>query len=263
MPCALNGQLQLFDEDCFRDAPWDLAYCDAALSEAEYPLTVTLDKTGELDISDAGKVEIRFVEQLQQQLHLMGVEAGWDLPGLTNWLDRQIPHPDLTRTQATLFIHRVLNSLIESAQRPSSIWHGSDSGFNGRSPSESTSSATKFRGDSYNRMLFSTDRVDIEVSPELYLELTEDRYAPNWYYEGSYRFQHHLFRPIGELKPQGEEFECAVFLDQLPQVKWWVRNLERRADYSFWLQTSTDKFYPDFVALLNDGRIMIVEYERG
>ena len=55
--------------------------------------------------------------------------------------------------------------------------------------------------------------------------------------------------------------KCADFLDQLPQVKWWVRNLERRADYSFWLQTSTDKFYPDFVALLNDGRIMIVEYK--
>lgn len=64
---------------------------------------------------------------------------------------------------------------------------------------------------------------------------------------------------IGELKSDGEEFECAVFLDELPGVKTWVRNLERRADSSFWLQTSTDKFYPDFVALLMDGRILVVE----
>ena len=61
---------------------------------------------------------------------------------------------------------------------------------------------------------------------------------------------------VGELKSDGEEFDCAVLLDESPAVKWWVRNLERRADSSFWLQTSTDKFYPDFVALLTDGRIL-------
>jgi type III restriction enzyme len=37
--------------------------------------------------------------------------------------------------------------------------------------------------------------------------------------------------------------------------------LERRPESSFWLQTSTDKFYPDFVALLKDGRILVVEYK--
>jgi type III restriction enzyme len=30
---------------------------------------------------------------------------------------------------------------------------------------------------------------------------------------------------------------------------------------SFKLPTSTDYFYPDFVAMLNDGRILIVEYK--
>ena len=29
----------------------------------------------------------------------------------------------------------------------------------------------------------------------------------------------------------------------------------------FLLPTSTDKFYPDFVAMLNDGRILVVEYK--
>jgi type III restriction enzyme len=43
-------------------------------------------------------------------------------------------------------------------------------------------------------------------------------------------------------------------------VKYWVRNLERRST-SFWLQTSTDKFYPDFVVLLTDGRRLVVEYK--
>ena len=47
----------------------------------------------------------------------------------------------------------------------------------------------------------------------------------------------------------------------LREVKYWVRNLERQPVYSFWLPTSTDRFYPDFVAELNDGRIVVVEYK--
>lgn len=44
-------------------------------------------------------------------------------------------------------------------------------------------------------------------------------------------------------------------------MKFWVRNLERQPVASFWLPTSTDRFYPDFVAQLNDGRILVVEYK--
>jgi type III restriction enzyme len=39
-----------------------------------------------------------------------------------------------------------------------------------------------------------------------------------------------------------------------------VRNTVRQPN-SFWLQTSSDKFYPDFVALLNDGRVLVIEYK--
>jgi type III restriction enzyme len=58
----------------------------------------------------------------------------------------------------------------------------------------------------------------------------------------------------------GEEADCAAFIDSLPQVEFWVRNLERD-QYAFWLQTASDKFYPDFVAKLKDGRVLVVEYK--
>ena len=32
---------------------------------------------------------------------------------------------------------------------------------------------------------------------------------------------------------------------------------------SFWLQLPHQKFYPDFVAMLHDGRILVVEYKGG
>ncbi|MEK7762098.1 MAG: restriction endonuclease subunit R, partial [Nitrospirota bacterium] len=57
-----------------------------------------------------------------------------------------------------------------------------------------------------------------------------------------------------------EEFRCAQFLDGLPQVQFWVRNLPRKPT-SFRLQTSTDWFYPDFICQLNDGRVLAVEYK--
>ena len=113
----------------------------------------------------------------------------------------------------------------------------------------------------YQRALFSADAEDIEVSPEVCFDYSEDRYSPNWYYEGAYNFRKHFFPPPDrrtQRRRRGIRL-CAVFLDQLDAVKYWVRNLERRPDSSFWLQTSTDKFYPDFVALLNDGRILVVE----
>lgn len=40
-----------------------------------------------------------------------------------------------------------------------------------------------------------------------------------------------------------------------------LRNLSGRPQTSMWLQTSTDRFYPDFVAELLDGRILMVEYK--
>ena len=49
-------------------------------------------------------------------------------------------------------------------------------------------------------------------------------------------------------------------LDSLSGVKYWVRNVSRHPD-SFWLPTATDRFHPDFVALLNDGRYLVVEYK--
>ena len=60
---------------------------------------------------------------------------------------------------------------------------------------------------------------------------------------------------------EGEEFECAQIIDTLSQVKFWVRNLSNRPQTSFWLPTSTDRFYPDFVVMLTDGRILVIEYK--
>jgi type III restriction enzyme len=69
------------------------------------------------------------------------------------------------------------------------------------------------------------------------------------------------YSKVGELEEGGEEFLCAQTLDQMDEVEFWVRNLERQEKFSFWLQTSTDKFYPDFICKLKDDRYLVVEYK--
>ena len=93
-------------------------------------------------------------------------------------------------------------------------------------------------------------------------------YEPSRVYEGGFQFQKHYFGPKpGELSEKTadgqntEEFRCAQFLDGLPQVKFWVRNLPRKPT-SFRLQTSTDWFYPQLsFANSSDGRVLAVEYK--
>ncbi len=258
----VGGQLELFEESHFLDVAWNLAERDASLSEIGFPSQYVTGASGELDVTEAGQVEMRqFVEQLHEQLTLLTAEPGWGVASLVNWLDRQIPHPDIPQTQSSLFLHRVVTGLMES--RGLTVEQLARQKFRLRNAIEAKidehrrSQATR----AYNFLLFGPDTSSIEVSPELCFSYDEDRYSPNWYYEGSFRFRKHYFRTVGELKSSGEEFECAVFLDNLPQVKYWVRNLERRPDSSFWLQTASDRFYPDFVVMLTDGRILVVEYK--
>jgi len=37
--------------------------------------------------------------------------------------------------------------------------------------------------------------------------------------------------------------------------------MSRNSEFSFWFPTSSDRFYPDFVLQLNDGRLLVVEYK--
>lgn len=254
----VDGQLELFEETHFLDAHWELSRYDAELSESEFASRVSSGASGEVDVDEEG--QIRFIRDMQEQFAALLAEPGWTVAGLVNWLDREIRHPDIPQVQSSLFIHQAVTKLTEG--RGLTIEQLARQKFQLRDAIAQKISQHRHAQakKEYQRLLFGGNGVGIEVNPSVCFELSEERYAPNWYYEGSYRFQKHYFGPVGELDSEGEEYECALFLDGLPQVKYWIRNIDRR-ESSFWLQTSTDKFYPDFICLLNDGRILVVEYK--
>ena len=114
----------------------------------------------------------------------------------------------------------------------------------------------------YQTLLFEDDS-PVEVSPELCFTFDPDDYPASSFYEGrfgKYNWKRHYYDEVGNFDSK-EEFECAMHLDQMDEIECWIRNLDRRETSSFWLQTSTDKFYPDFICKLKDGRFLVVEYK--
>jgi type III restriction enzyme len=86
------------------------------------------------------------------------------------------------------------------------------------------------------------------------------RYDARAPYSGQFRFQKHYHSTIGTMESKGEEFECAQAIDRLGAVKHWIRNVPQ-TDNAYSLPTATDNFYPDFVAELEDGRQLVIEYK--
>ncbi len=80
-------------------------------------------------------------------------------------------------------------------------------------------------------------------------------------YQGKFRFAKHYYPVLASLKDGGEEWRCALAIDQHPEVRHWVRNLDSDPSAGFWLPTSFGRFYPDFVCELIDGRLFVVEYK--
>src|SRR5690606_8175827 len=113
---------------------------------------------------------------------------------------------------------------------------------------------------------------EMSVAPPEQASMYSFQFQPGQYparniYQGSYEFSKHFYPVIHDLRektPTGkytEEFLCAQALDAHPKVKHWVRNIERQEKFSFWMPTATDYYYPDFVAELTDGRLLVVEYK--
>lgn len=253
-----QGVLELFSQDHFLDLPWNLAECDPAPLAERFVIHGDT-KAGEIDVSENGQMKIAFVGLLQEQLAMAIQEPAWTLPRLVNWIDRGISHPDVTKPAARVFIHRALESVMQ--KRKYTLDQLARYKYElRRTLAEEIQKLRAQREEGCFNALFASDAQAFETSADLALLFDEQSYAYNQPYKGARKFNKSYFSVIGDLKPEGEEFRCAVHLDEHDAVRFWVRNVDRKPN-AFWLQLSGGRFYPDFVAMLTDGRILVVEYK--
>jgi type III restriction enzyme len=261
----VQGELQLFDDPKILDYPWDLSRYEAKPPESDISkIKVILHSAdgGELDMSSEGKMKISFMAHLQRSLDLVYQPEHWDTVKLATWLCRNIPEPTITHASKQAFIMGWLQSLLEKF----SLAEINQQKFLIRNQIEQH--INKLRNETitaaYQATLFESENVSVNDN---YVFEFPAFYSPTKYYDankyGHYSFQHHYYGQIGDFDSK-EEFECACHLDQLAgknKIKFWVRNLVRKEICAFFLQKAEGRFYPDFVCVLPDDSILIVEYK--
>lgn len=254
--CAeFQGELALVDEELVIEAAqWNMLDYPADLSRFEYD---DASRTFELDI-EGSKVVIHPKDAEQLDLNLLPTEQ--TDTDLVRWLDKQVRQPDVAQQTMTAWILQAVTGLLKRPSLSLSILVRAKF-ILARKLGELIAQArkdAKKRG--WQQLLFATE-ARVQASEDFAFRYKPDDYPAGWLYSGGWNFLRHYYPLPGELDEKGEEFECAVEIDTHSAVKTWVRNLARKPASSFWLQTSSDLFYPDFVALLNDGRVLVVEYK--
>lgn len=250
-----QGELELADADLLIDlSGWRLDEAPARLDP------------GEFAFDDAARV-YRFElegEKLTYRIDSAAPElaldyaSAWDAATLARWLDRTIDHWHTAHAAFLEWCRRTIADLIDR--------RGFDLGtlvrgryalkraIEAKVKAVRRDAAVKGSG-----LLF--DLPDVAVVEPAFAFAFDPRFNPatSFWQGGGFRFAKHYYPQVGDMNP--DEVACAKAIDQMPAVKHWVRNGDRGRDTCFTLPTSTDRFYPDFVAELDDGRVLVVEYK--
>lgn len=253
----LDGELEIAGKEAFLDADgWSLLDYPAEIPEAEFSVTES-GVQWELDLNIAGKITEKAIGKADQ-FDLDLVDTGWTAQQLCRWLERKARQQDITQVVLLEFVRRTLAYLTEKRNLPLTAlvrWKFILAKILAQKIACYRDQAAD---DRYQQTLFGPQAA-VETSFTYGFDFSPTGYAPHWNYLGHpYQFQKHYYAIIGELKNKGEEYECAKALDRTDKVKHWVRNLERR---QFSIPLARSNFYPDFVAELTDGRILVVEHK--
>lgn len=256
----VQGELQLAEKELILDlGGWTLNTYATELTPQDFAIQETAERW-EVDLQGE-KVIYKHLEQ-SAQLEIGLLKLDWTDLQLSRWLDRECRQPDITQPVLLEFCRKVIAHLTTTRGLALNDL------LRFKYP---LAKAVQQKIAVYRQQAYAHGYQTFLLSPQAHVATSftdgftfDNRpYPAAWSYSGAYQFKKHFFGSVGELESKGEEFECAKLIDTLPQVKYWIRNLSGRPQTSFWLPTSTDRFYPDFVALLQDGRIFVIEYKGG
>ncbi|TXG98467.1 MAG: restriction endonuclease subunit R [Nevskiaceae bacterium] len=257
----VQGELELADTDIFMEYhDWSLASHSPKLEPKDFAIQATAD-TFEIDI-DQQQLFVRYADQ-SAQLLLDIADEGWSEQTLVLFLDRQVRDKFIGQEELVRWLTELVSYLTGHRNIPLSALMQCKYPLARKIKERIAEIRTKEREGVYQRSLFAP-----EAKPEISFDngfvFADGIFAGVRTYRGSYRFTKHFtgwdqvaaFDGVEE----GEELNCAKMIDSLPAVKHWIRNVSLHPD-AFWLPTASGKFYPDFVAELADGRILVVEYK--
>ncbi len=248
---------QFDGDDLDERMAWSLSEANAELPGFSIP---TEQRGIKIDITDDEKLQQDFIPLNDAQQQLLQTSAAWPVGQLVYWLDRSFTHADLTEAETGIYLTRVIGKLIDDRKISAELLTAHRHRLAKAVAEKIKTLRREARRKALEELLF-TDA----SSPVFVTAAATHRFDPNKYpYTTRYTglaLPQHYYEVIGDLKNEGEEYDCARAIAHLPGVEFWVRNLEGEPDSSFWIQTSSDKFYPDFVCKLRNGKYLAVEYK--
>ena len=234
----------------------------ASLTKGEFNIRTVKDLR-EIDISDKQKIEVRKLEAVKENLFsLNGETLKLTEANIVKLVLNQIDAKKLQTLEIKklkTFIHLIVQDLLNTRNLTTIELKA-----NLHLLTEAIFDKIKKLEEEVIKKVYQSlfnDPEFFEVNPENVFRFNPDNYPTNAPLSSSEaaEFTKHYYRLIDRMN--GEEMAFARYIDKLDEVECWVRNIERYPDHSFWLQTSTDKFYPDFIIKLKSGKILAVEWK--
>jgi type III restriction enzyme len=258
----LDGYLEVVERDTLAQlGDWDLL--DFPVQLAGFAIQETVNSF-EIDVAGE-KVRFRHVDALQ--LKLNEVASHISEQDLARWLDAEVRKPYLSQLQLQAYLTKVLSHLMHDVGLSLTALVRARFQLAKAITAEIARLRQLAMTKGFQGRLMEMTVPTVEELAHYSFRFEPGKYPARNLYQGSYEFNKHFYPAIHDLREKtgagqvAEEFRCAVAIDAHPKVKHWVRNIERQETYSFWLPTATDYFYPDFVAELTDGRVLVVEYK--
>ena len=257
----IQGTLEFADTDVFMEYhDWSLLDYSPKMDEKEFTIHETA-RSFAIDL-DGNRVTYQFASE-EEQLALDIAVEGWTAEALVLWLDRQVRQMDIHQSELLKWLRDLVDHLLNTRGMTIAALMRCKFLLAKKIENKIAAIRQKQRSSVYQQYLFKTE-ANIVVSFDEAFTFTDNMYWDQRRYRGRWKPSKHFLGPdrvpAFDGADDGEEMQCAQVIDSLTAVKHWIRNVARHPN-SFSLPTATDKFYPDFVALLNDGRLLVVEYK--
>lgn len=258
----LDGYLEVVEKETLSSlGDWDLL--DQPVQLAGFAIRESINSF-EIDVNGQ-QVKYRHIDA--QQLKLNDVTSHISEQDLVRWLDMEVRKPYVSQLQLQAYLVKMLAHLIHDRSLTLTALVRARFQLAQAIGKEIERLRLLAMEKGFQGRLFEMAVPTIEEMAHYSFQFQSGQYPARQCYQGSYEFNKHFYPLIHDLREKtgagktAEEFSCAQAIDAHPKVKQWVRNIERQEKFSFWLPTSTDYFYPDFVAELVDGRVLAVEYK--
>lgn len=259
----VQGEIEFADTDVFMEShDWSLLDHSPKLGESEFAIRETA-RSFEIDL-DGNHITYQFADEAEQLALDVDVD-GWTPETLAVWLDRQVRQPDIHQSELLRWLRDLISHLINTRGMHIAALMRCKFILARKVREKIAEIRQKERSGVYQQYLFAPE-AKVDISFNQAFDFKDGMYWDQRRYRGRWKPGKHFLGPENvpafDGNQEGEEFQCAQAIDSLPGLRFWLRNVARHPN-SFWLPTVTDKFYPDFVAQLDDGRLLVVEYKGG